>query len=208
MRLQRESNLADWPWLGQPGSRIRLRVTGYQFQNSRDLDCQDYDANWLMVEGTVDCPVGRWTFHDPCLLTWEAAELVEWLGKTPIPARAITFIEPLVAFERAGSESKPRLAVTLRGEALPSDLFDHETRWGVGLMIPLTYTVDELAKFTANLRTGYQQFPGADALQSAARTGTLDSTGNPPCTTRADSPATPRASTPRLNLVTGKWFEE
>ena len=43
----------------------------------------DWDANWLVIRGDVHLPDERhWHFLDPCLTTWEAAELA---GQQPPP---------------------------------------------------------------------------------------------------------------------------
>jgi len=41
---------------------------------------KDWDTNWLMVVGdAVDDDERTWSFRDPCLTTWEARRLRDWL---------------------------------------------------------------------------------------------------------------------------------
>jgi hypothetical protein len=76
---------------------FHLRLVGYQFPH---VTRERYDSNWLIAEGSVKHAGGAWTFRDPCLLTWEAAELAVWL-QTLESQRAeaeISFIEPNISF--------------------------------------------------------------------------------------------------------------
>lgn len=66
----------------------------------------NWDANWLVVRGEIGTADGRgWTFLDPCLSTWEALSVGEWLravaagGPAPDDPR---FTEPNLAFELDG----------------------------------------------------------------------------------------------------------
>jgi hypothetical protein len=104
------------------GTRVRLRPVGYQFPNAEAAD-GDYDANWLVIGGSVHLADGRaWTFTDPALLTWEARQLGVWLagaayGQVEVvspeqaavlpdddesPDGAAIFVEPNLAFSVAG----------------------------------------------------------------------------------------------------------
>jgi hypothetical protein len=51
-------------------------VVGYQFP---DNHISEYDSNWLVIEGRVSHPQADWSFRDPCLLTYEADYLADWL---------------------------------------------------------------------------------------------------------------------------------
>lgn len=109
--------------IGADGTQVRLRLLGYQFPDAVGDARGDYDANWLIVGGSVRLAAGRtWTFTDPALLTWEAGELGEWLagaarGQVKVvsqeqaavlpdsdetPDGAAIFVEPNLAFSVAG----------------------------------------------------------------------------------------------------------
>lgn len=55
---------------------LNLSISGYQFPAA---EAEPYDSNWLNVAGKVEHPRGAWSFHDPCLLTYELERLCDWL---------------------------------------------------------------------------------------------------------------------------------
>ena len=102
-----------------PDIIVDLHVIGYQHpENHTD----EYDSNWLVVEGRVFHPRGDWVFRDPCLLTYEAAGLANWLDAVAadrVAESSIKFIEPNLSFEVATIESRRVLRVTLAFESRP-----------------------------------------------------------------------------------------
>ena len=118
------------------GAGVELRPVRYQFPSIRPRvsprkasEERDWDANWLIVRGDVRMVDGRrWSFEDPCLTTWEASELADWLRRVasghvpPSPPGDIEklFTEPNVAFSLEGrDDGRVRLRVHLSLEALP-----------------------------------------------------------------------------------------
>ncbi len=103
------------------GGSLRLRPLGYEFPCAAShIDSDDWDANWLIIHGYVATADGAtWSFEQPCLTTWEAAGLTEWLqrvaNRAVMPylveasafmsdgndASAATFTEPNLAFSVA-----------------------------------------------------------------------------------------------------------
>jgi hypothetical protein len=76
---------------------------------------------WLVVDGNVVHPRGRWSFRDHCLQLDEAEALAAWIkaaanGK-PNPER-LSFLEPLLQFEYR-NEAKPIVRAIFRAEARP-----------------------------------------------------------------------------------------
>ena len=62
------------------GAVVELRPTGYQFPRHVPQGRDDWDANWLLIAGQVRTSDGQsWKFSDPCLTTWEARSLGNWL---------------------------------------------------------------------------------------------------------------------------------
>ncbi|WP_104666373.1 WapI family immunity protein [Ensifer adhaerens] len=57
-------------------SSLRMAIRQYQFPDVMD---DAWDSNWLIVEGHVDIKGRKWTFRDPCLTTFEAEHLADWL---------------------------------------------------------------------------------------------------------------------------------
>jgi hypothetical protein len=95
------------------GASVELRPVRYQFPTASGVP-GDWDANWLQVRGRVRTAAGEsWTFDDPCLTTWEARELRDWLraaadGSLPMIDVAsedseilLTFTEPNLGFSLA-----------------------------------------------------------------------------------------------------------
>lgn len=91
------------------GSRLSLTIAGYQFPGMVGSGPHDWDANWLNVAGRFELSDGRrHSFTDPCLTTWEAQSLAEWLNGVAlgeINSRPDTdepdlvfFTEPCLAF--------------------------------------------------------------------------------------------------------------
>lgn len=112
------------------GTRFSLSIAGYQFPGSTGSGPDDWDANWLSVAGDLQLPDGRsHSFVDPCLTTWEARRLADWLSAVAAgvaaPAKhgrepGLTFTEPCVAFSVArSSTSELGLRVYLSLEAEP-----------------------------------------------------------------------------------------
>ncbi len=102
--------------LSRDGASVELRPTRYQFAKA-SREPGDWDANWLEVHGRVRTATGEsWTFHDPCLTTWEARTLADWLraaaeGRVPVtdaPTEEsegmLTFTEPNLGFSIAARE--------------------------------------------------------------------------------------------------------
>lgn len=92
------------------GASVELRPTRYQF-SAAPSEPGDWDANWLEIHGRVRTVAGEsWKFDDPCLTTWEARQLGEWLrsaadGLVPVTEaptedseELLTFTEPNLGF--------------------------------------------------------------------------------------------------------------
>jgi hypothetical protein len=116
------------------GARVELRAVGYQFPGRRPSTGErDEDANWLVIRGDVRLADGRaWSFEDPCLLTWEARSLADWLrgvasgAVVPKPpggddgAPGVVFVEPNLAVSLvARDDRQATIRVHLSLEAAP-----------------------------------------------------------------------------------------
>ncbi|MGY5884977.1 WapI family immunity protein [Modestobacter lacusdianchii] len=100
------------------GASVELRPTRYQFP-AAPKEPGDWDANWLEVRGRVRTAAGEsWKFDDPCLTTWEARELRDWLQAAADGRVAVTeaptedsegllaFTEPNLGFSVAAREGQ------------------------------------------------------------------------------------------------------
>jgi hypothetical protein len=140
------------------GHSLELRILGYQYP---DMHTEDYDSNWLAVEGKVTHPRGNWTFNDPCLLTYEASRLADWLGSfargTPV-SDEVRFIEPNISFRSVASPTGPRLRVYFELEArppwAPRDVVEDEHCW-----IDFPVSEFELHRAAASLHNQLKKYP-------------------------------------------------
>jgi hypothetical protein len=93
-------------------SEFELRVADYQFP---DIEGDEFDANWLVIEGRVAPADERvWEFRDPALLTWEVEGLCNWLealASGPAVEEGEGFLEPNVRFEVADRDQD---SITIR----------------------------------------------------------------------------------------------
>lgn len=114
------------------GTVVELQPLRYQFPAAAGAGPQDWDANWLVIRGDVHLPDGRrWHFQDPCLTTWEAAELAGWLRSVaageveahPLPPdedRLLAFTEPNLGFSLGSTgEGASQIRVHFSLEAAP-----------------------------------------------------------------------------------------
>jgi hypothetical protein len=122
------------------GASVELHIVGYEAEDCpvcglRGLNgpgtplagVAKWDLNWLQVDGNFTLADGRtWAFGYPCLTTWEAREMGEWLrgvaAGTEQPFRGIWepqgrlgFTEPdlcLTLEERVASRVRMRIDFT------------------------------------------------------------------------------------------------
>ena len=141
------------------GASVELRPTRYQFP-APPSEPGDWDANWLEIHGRVRTVAGEsWKFDDPCLTTWEAREIGDWLraaadGRVPVietptedSEELLSFTEPNLGFSvcaREGDSLVVRVHLSLEsvadrpgaGEEAPYDFY--------GYSVPLRVRRDEL----------------------------------------------------------------
>lgn len=95
--------------LSRDGASVTLWPTGYEF-GSGSAARDAWDANWLLVRGEVRTAGGAtWTFHEPCLTTWDAARVLRWLRATGSGAVApITITAVAELADAAGPQTDAR----------------------------------------------------------------------------------------------------
>ena len=147
----------------EDGQSLELRILGYQYP---DLETEEYDSNWLNVEGKVAHPRGNWKFRDPCLLTYEASRLADWLdslARGTLSSEEVSFIEPNISFRSVESPEGGSLRVYFELEArppwAPSDVVEDEQ-----CSIDFRLSEFELRRAAASLRDQLTNYP-----QRAAR---------------------------------------
>ena len=100
-------------------SAFDLLVLGYEHP---DVSEDTWDSNWLVVNGSVATGTVSWRFVEPCVATFELAELAEWLRslKQPPPdASEHLFAEPHLAFSYQPAP-QPTLRIRFAHGAAPA----------------------------------------------------------------------------------------
>jgi hypothetical protein len=85
--------------LANDTSWFQLTIVDYQFPHLTD---DHWDANWLMISGSVQLSGKAWNFKDPCLTTFEALGLADWLEACAHGAPEkpyCSFTEPVLQFD-------------------------------------------------------------------------------------------------------------
>jgi hypothetical protein len=143
-----------------------LTILGYQYP---DAAGEPYDANWLSIHVEAVGPDGAWTGTDPCLLTYEAARLAEWLdaqasGKEVPPA--ISFLEPVLLFRVVVSEPGKTLRVHFGNLINPSwrqldraQARERDQRASPDLWLDFPLAEADLAAAARELRLQLKRYP-------------------------------------------------
>jgi hypothetical protein len=145
---------------GRDLSALELRVAGYQFPH---IESDEFDANWLVVEGRVAPADERaWKFRDPALLTWEVEGLCNWL-EALASGQAVEegedFLEPNVRFEVARrSEDVITIRVFFELESRPPWFFAREAGMN-DLWVDLLVDSDDLRAAASSLRGDLAKYP-------------------------------------------------
>lgn len=147
-------------WLGKPGGdRLSLRLAQYQYPALNARSDNQWDRNWLRVEGHVESSWCAWRFNDPCMLTSEWQSLIDWARSLPHPTLPeIHFLEPLIAW-RFSNRHANVLSVTLRGETLPKEHPKFEERWKSGVTLTLDFHAKMLDEVVAAWAADAATFP-------------------------------------------------
>ena len=147
---------------GREGTELELGIAGYQFPEER---FDPWDSNWLLVAVRVRAAEGSWEVVDPCLTTWEGAELARWLGaiaRRPdlLAARPLTLTEPNLTVTAAARRGEPErvavracFALELRPPWLKS------AAGSANLCVDLDVDRTQLARAATDLRADLARFP-------------------------------------------------
>ena len=119
---------------GSDGQSFELTILGYQFPN---MNTEDFDSNWLIIQLDVHHPKGHWRSRDPCLLTYEVERLANFLEQVSRNEKVDAeehFIEPNLKFRLltpGSKDEKMRIYFELecRPSWAPSDTVGMEDLW-------------------------------------------------------------------------------
>jgi hypothetical protein len=128
-------------------------MAGYQFP---DIESEEFDANWLVVEGRVAPADERaWKFRDPALLTWEVKGLCTWQDVE----ESADFMEPNLRFEVAERDQDTiTIRVYFEGKSRPPWFFADAAGMD-DLWIDLRVDADDLHAAAEGLRRDLTRFP-------------------------------------------------
>ncbi|MDQ4133511.1 MAG: hypothetical protein M3179_09965 [Actinomycetota bacterium] len=139
------------------GNELELSIVGYQFPHS---ERDPWESNSLLVSVRLVTPEGTWEVVDPCLTTWEAAQLAGWLavaarlapGLAPLP-----FVQPnLTVSPRRATAEALRLRACFELERRPPW---GRTRGRGPLCVDLDVDRAQLAEAAGALAAQLAEFP-------------------------------------------------
>lgn len=138
------------------GDEFQLVIVRYQFP---DVHEDRWDSNWLIVNGTVAAAGEKWVFTEPCVTTFELADLADWLDELAVnggQASAFEFTEPNLKFAYV---PWPQRAVhlTLAHESAPSSMPDNARRAGV--TVEFLLSAEQTETFAAQIRQALHEYP-------------------------------------------------
>src|SRR5947209_7512259 len=98
------------------GCSLHLRILGYEYPG---IETDEWDSNWLVIEGRAKLQGREWQFRDPCLTTFEVEGLAAWLEAWAVgnaAANAGGFVEPNLDFARVSDEA---IRISFELESMP-----------------------------------------------------------------------------------------
>jgi hypothetical protein len=113
-----------------------------------------------MVRGTVEDPLGKWTFRDPCLTTFEVEQLAGWfesVAEGEADGDSGYFTEPNRRFEFI-SIPTPAALVTFAHESGPPWMAKSEKRLE-GVAIGFPTSLNEPRESARSLRAMLARYP-------------------------------------------------
>ncbi len=142
-------------------------MTGYQFPDLPGGGSRDWDANWVVVDGTVHTETREsWRFTEPCLTTWEASKLEAWLHRVADLVRTSSARAAAVdpdASAAAGPDADPDAACSADAgpDADPDAASSADADPDAAASIELAFTEPDLA-FRADVTSPADLTPSAD----------------------------------------------
>jgi len=171
------------------GASVNLRIAGYEYNphcqaptleavqrltGGADIPvmASDWDVNWLRVRGNITPAEGAaWAFEDPCLTTWEARELGDWLRA--VAARTVPtsphgfgleggmgFTEPTLSFDLADRiEDRVRIRAYFTAEAKPPWFQRGQEWYPNSYLVLVDVSVDDVARAAESWLRDLAAFP-------------------------------------------------
>jgi hypothetical protein len=143
---------------GDENTEFEMKVAGYQFPH---LQHEPYDSDWLNITVSVKHPRGAWSKTDACMLTFELAQLIDWLrwiaDDRPTHSEE-SFMEPELRFEWFGG-GRNVLRVNLDYSLRPAWSPYHGPDKEEELFVEFAATPEDLRGAAALLRDDLKKFP-------------------------------------------------
>lgn len=144
---------------GANGDRLALRVYGYQYPG----ECDDYDANWLLIDLTASQAGRAWRSLGAILLTWEVAGLADWFDALAVEGSSepeFSFIEPNLHFISLGVDSiDTSIRIFFELESRPNWARSNEAPAEEEFWIDVTVSPEGLKAAASSLREDLNRFP-------------------------------------------------
>ena len=137
------------------GDDFQLVIVRYQHP---DVHEDRWDSNWLIVNAHLETGGRKWGFTEPCVTTFELADLADWLDELAADGTepsAFAFTEPHLKFAYVPWPRRA-LQLTLATEAAPASMFE-AVRPGVTVEFPLSES--QTAALAADIRRALHDFP-------------------------------------------------
>jgi hypothetical protein len=147
---------------GRQGTELELAIAGYQFP-AQEHD--PWDSNALLVSVRVLAPEGSWEVVDPCLTTWEGAQLVRWLAALAqradlLAGRPLGLHEPNLTMTATPLRDEPdRVAVRACFALERRPPWLKSAAGSANLCVELDVGRDQLATAATDLRADLARFP-------------------------------------------------
>jgi hypothetical protein len=138
------------------GDELHLVIVRYQFP---DVHEDRWESNWLIVNGTVSAAGETWRFTDPCVTTFELADLADWLDELAADGSqpsTFEFTEPTLKFAYT-PWPLPAVQLTFAHESAPPSRSEVERRNGVTVEFPLS--AQQAAALAGDIRQALVEYP-------------------------------------------------
>ena len=138
------------------GDEFQLVIVRYQYP---DVHEDRWDSNWLIVNGSVAAAGQKWRFTDPCVTTFELADLADWLDDLAADGHessAFEFTEPNLKFTYTPWPHRA-VQLTFAHESAPPSQSEVERRTGVTVEFPMSPPQAEA--LAADIRTALSDYP-------------------------------------------------
>lgn len=147
---------------GRQGTELEVTIAGYQFP-AQEHD--PWDSNALLVSVRVRAPEGSWEVVDPCLTTWEGAQLTRWLAAVArradlLAGRPLTLNEPnltITATPQRGEAHRVAVRACFALERRPPWL--KSAAGSANLCVELDVDRAQLDRASSDLRDDLARFP-------------------------------------------------